>query len=213
MKFRKEFGRLTLKEFPLSPGTNSVKFIEDENGKEFSELIEELVNSTDKMDVSVLNLELIISIEVFHELDADARTDMAKGLWILDDRSISYRKSLTGADATEHDGRVALLKEEARRPYITMTTHCPQDPKAFANVYTVNFVFDYDLCKNHAFAIVSSLQVQTIHSIIVSAKFLKENPDDPLTDLFNTKARLLKNVYADDDSFIDDLYICIKSLR
>ena len=202
-----------MREFPLSSGTNAVKFIEDENGKPISELVDEIVNSTDEKSIQILNLELIVYIEVFHKMDAEARTDFAKAKWILDDRSIKYRKSLTGADTTTHEGRVAFLKEEARRPYITMTTHAPQDPKAFTDVYSINYDYDYELCKSNAFDVVGSMQVQNLHSLVVPAKYLLENPDSQLTDFFYTKARFLKNVYVDDDTDIDKLYVCIKSLN
>lgn len=213
MKFKRIYGRTTSREFPLSLGTNSVKFIEDPNGKTLTDWATEMIASTDEKIIQLLNLELIMYVEIFSTAAAEDRMDIAQGIKIITDKSISYRQTLTGADVNEHSGRVALLKEEARRPYTCITTHVPQDIKTFENFYTVNYDYDEDVLKNMELDIMKSFRWEGIYSIVVSGKYLKENKDSTMTEMLNGKARLLKNVYADSPEYLDDLYVCIKSLE
>ena len=114
MNFKKIYGRLNAREFPLSIGTNSIKIIEsrDEDAKPFSEVIRGIIESQDPRDIQLLTLERILYVELFTETTPADRTDMEDGLANFDKASEEYRKSLLNVDLNKPEERAKWKKRE-----------------------------------------------------------------------------------------------------
>jgi len=97
-KFTKNLQRSTVKNFSMAPGSTILNFVEDENGKSFSECIDDLLNTTsitgiqEKNDVLALRYFLSVSLE--SAPDKEDLQDVQVGLENLDKASAEYRESI-----------------------------------------------------------------------------------------------------------------------
>ena len=62
-------------------------------------------------------------------------------------------------------------------------------------------------------SIIKTFQHKALYTVVLPGRYLKENEKDPIVNFFNDKAKYLKNVYVDSPEYIDDLYVCIKTLE
>lgn len=201
-KYVKELRRVTTKDDPLMPGQMALCLTESEDGKLFSEIIEDLLNSTNLQEIQkrndLLQLRYILNVEITSSVDQEALDDLRYGLSRLDKASIEYRQQL----ATNEQ---QAIKEGMRR------THANLHVKGLFDVS--DFAQEFDTCN----ADISEMSIQDIESAIVfiaqiaqrtnptvftiSAELAnklqdKEYKDSVLGKTLNAKVLTLKNVFA-----------------
>lgn len=110
--FIKDVRRVSLQEHPLAPGSIAIVFTEAEEGKPFSELIQEILKPTNVKDTEfehdVFNLKYWLQVEIKKSPTQEDLQDLRYGLHILDEASIKHR-----VDAT--DDVTQKIKESHKR--------------------------------------------------------------------------------------------------
>lgn len=115
------YERTTMEDYPLSPGQMCVKIVEDENGKLFSEVMSEYLDSKDKSLKDMAEIANLLKMKYgIHviinsgELEDDDIAEIAFGFRPLDEKSKEHRMSLT------NDPTMQIL-QNAKRPYAALT--------------------------------------------------------------------------------------------
>ena len=196
MKFRKEFSRLTMKEAPLDPGQYACKFIEDPNGKLFTELADELVHSTEQDDYSTLLMDNAIYFDTTSEMDRDTYDDIMNGMDAIDAASVEARCNLVKENSK------AWLIETGKRPNTFITFRHPAISEEFStkfNIINVDLsnVSSDDMTANF-FKLAQVLNAQQPKTIIISKDFSDKIDESFQLDKFIlSQAIHAKNVFVD----------------
>lgn len=114
------YERTSMNDYPLSPGQMSAKFVEAEDGKLFSEVMNEYLEPKgksikDMAEISnLLKMKYILFVEINSgELEDDDIAEIAFGFKPLDEKSKEHRVSLTS------DPTMQVL-QNAKRPYAAL---------------------------------------------------------------------------------------------
>lgn len=135
MKFVKEFRRSTMSEMPLMPGAAVLAIKESEEGKPFSELIDEFLNSESVADIQkkndVLALRYGMTVDLSSEPSDEDLQELRVGLGKLDEASSQYRKSIAKTE-------LETVKAQSQR--INCNIH------VIGLFNCVDFVQEFDYC-------------------------------------------------------------------
>lgn len=202
------YERTSMNDYPLSPGQMSAKFVEAEDGKLFSEVMNEYLEPKgksikDMAEVSnLLKMKYILFVEINSgELEDDDIAEIAFGFKPLDEKSKEHRISLTS------DPTMQVL-QNAKRPYAAL--HYIGIP--IGNVKKLCNQFDgivLDLRNNtlkeldeNIVPLMSLFQRDQPSMYIISAEVanaLKDSEkikESPALKQLNFKASVFKNVFA-----------------
>lgn len=202
-KYRKEIRRTTLIDDPLMPGQIAVCLTEDnENGKPFTEIVDELIKTTNIEDTQLKNdllqLRYILNVEITSEPDVDSLQDLRVGLGALDQLSIETRQK-AAADAKQQ------IKEGMRRTHANLHIKGLFDISDFAQEFDscnldVSEMSIEDVEKNAIFiaqvAQRTNPTVFTVSAELANKLNDKDYKSTPLGKTLNAKILSLKNVFA-----------------
>lgn len=202
-KYRKEIRRTTLIDDPLMPGQIAVCLTEDnENGKPFTEVVDELIKTTNIEDTQLKNdllqLRYILNVEITSEPDVESLQDLRVGLGALDQLSIETRQK--AATDTKQQ-----LKEGMRRTHANLHIKGLFDINDFAQEFDscnldVSEMSLEDVEKNAIFiAQVAQRTNPTVFTISTELANKLNDKDYKSTSLgktLNAKILSLKNVFA-----------------
>lgn len=196
MKFRKEFSRLTMKEAPLEPGQYACKFIEDPNGRLFTELANELIHSTEQNDYSTLLMDNVIYFDTTSEMDKDTYNDIMDGMDAIDAASVEARCNLVKENSK------AWLIETGKRPNTFITFRNPAISEEFSTKFNIINVdlsgVSYDDMKINFFKLAQVLNAQQPKTVIISKDFSDVIDESAQIDKFIlSQAIHVKNVFVD----------------
>lgn len=184
-KYTKVIKRLTTQDCPLSFGNIAICFTENEDGKIFSDLIDEIltVNSIKKQKEKndILLLKYLINVEITSEVTTEDVQDLRVGLAKLDKTSIDYRVSLATDDREK-------IKESARRS--TANLHI----NGLFNI--LDFAQEFDLCNLD----ISNLSVEDVKKNMIFIAAIAQRPNPTTYTVSTELANLL-----DDENFHEDV--------
>lgn len=200
-KFKTSIRRLSMLEAPLAPGSIALCFDEDEEGKPFSLLIEDLLNTEDVKETifknNVLQLKYWINVTITSEPNEKSLQDLRYGLGVLDEVSRKHRIELTTDEKQQ-------IKEAARR--IAANIHV-------IGLYGIrDYIQEFDTCcldmssmeiedieKNAIYIVEASQRVQptafVIPTELANNLTYKEFAETPLGKTLEAKINL-KSVFA-----------------
>lgn len=180
-KYTKTIRRLAMQDCPLSPGSIAICFTEDnEKGKVFSDLIDEILNVDNVKKVQekndILQLKYILNVEITSAADIESIQDLRLGLSRLDKKSIDFRINLATDDKEK-------VKESARR--IVANIH-------IKGLYDIaDFAQEFDLCNLD----LSEMKIEDISKNMIYVAALAQRPN-PTVYIISTE---LANSLADKD--------------
>ena len=201
MKFSYSYGRLSSRELPMVHGQYAIKFIEDESGKPFDELMSEFLSPKDKTlrEIEELNNVLGRSYIVYMEVHSVPTDEDLKniniGIQQLDRKSFDYRDAKATTD-------VQKLKEARQRIYAGLRVVGPQMIGSLEQEFdTVNYDLGdstiEDIEKNVVGLIEITQRLMPTTFIISNELSGKLKEENTLCKTLNNQVSKAKNVFAE----------------
>lgn len=194
--------RVSINDDPLMPGQMAFCLTESSEGKLFSEIIEELLESTNIQEIQrkndLLQLRYILNVEISSKVEQDDLDDLRYGLSRLDKSSIDFRQKLAANDQLK-------IKEGMRRTHANLHIKGLFDVNDFAQEFdTCNADISKMSIKEIEDAIVFIAQIAqrtnptvfTISTELANKLMDKDFKETVLGKTLNAKITTLKNVFA-----------------
>lgn len=201
LKFEKTIRRVSMKDHPLAPGSISICFTENKDGKLFSELVDEILQATNveetQTKLDILKLKYWVNVEISSAPTVEDVQDLRLGFTRLDKASFNCR--VEAAETEEQK-----VKESAKR--ISANIHVK-------NLFEMSdYIQEFDTCtldtsemklediEAGMVHIVSVAQRENPSVYIISAELAnklleKDFQETALGKLYNSKIKF-KNVFA-----------------
>lgn len=201
-KYKSELKRVTLKDYPLMAGQMALYLTEAEDGKLFSEIVENLLSTTSIKDAQqkneLLELRYILNVNINTAITQDDLDDLRFGLTRLDKASIDFRQKIALDDKQK-------VKESMRRTHANLHVNGLFDVNDFAQEFDVctvdmsNMKIE-DIEANMVY--VAQISQRTNPTVFIIPTELANKLNDKefskgvLGKTFNAKILSLKNVFA-----------------